>query len=611
MSSHSYDHDDRSPTAHSDLTTPTANETDGSPSPSFRGGPGPSSLRPSTHRPLASSIAVASPALSPAVKTTSRSILHVHNHDVLSGRGVNIAHHPGNERFRTLVTTYTDKSYCTSYSVVEKKAVADQIIQHIKALDPPGRFLKREGKGAVSRALIGPWEELSQKDAVKKTCQALRDCNRQDRTGYAVAVKAPVDVKHAADRASKAGLSVKERAKAAASKLKKRESDYSLGHGYSRSQSHVYDHAPSSNASKRGKTQQSLGVKRSRDELDNDYYASIYPSMPTSVSTAGVHPAAAATAYSDASEVRPESTHSRQDSSHVSNQSNAPMVNQSSHHGVPSQQSHTASKPSDNFLDYTISAPISASQVAPPAEDPTLQGPTPPAGGYTSHNQHDHGSNPMYHNQEHSQNHYPHDNAHSDHGYPYPQSNPPNYSYGYEQNYGASDQYQHSYDPRGYYGGSSSNAPPYSHYPNYPPNHNQSHNPYSSVNSEHDHNYNHAHNQFRTVDESWALKKQRTDDTDPSLTSTAHSTTGTSASSPLDGSLDIMAPAPPAHTGNVAIHENVNDIFKDDSWTRGPAGDAGTDAGGIGVGVGPNTSMDGGFPDPMDDTLFSFDNEKY
>jgi len=141
----------------------------------------------------------------------------VHINDVLNGRGVNIAHHPGNERFRKLITMYLDKTYCTSYSASEKRAVAVDIISHIKSLNPPGRFLKRDGKGQVSRGLGGPWQLLSEREAIKKTTQALRDCNRPDRIGYAQGVTAPTDVKNAEH--TKGELTVKERFKAAAAKV--------------------------------------------------------------------------------------------------------------------------------------------------------------------------------------------------------------------------------------------------------------------------------------------------------------------------------------------------------------------------------------------------------
>lgn len=140
----------------------------------------------------------------------------VNDNDVLSGRGVNIAHHPGNERFRTLVTTRADETYCTTYSASEKRAVAEEIIKHIHCLDPPGRFLKRDGRGQVSRGLNGPWEELTERECIKKTCQALRDCNRTDRAGYAIGVVPPEDVVKTAEELAKSGLTGKQHAAQAA-----------------------------------------------------------------------------------------------------------------------------------------------------------------------------------------------------------------------------------------------------------------------------------------------------------------------------------------------------------------------------------------------------------
>jgi hypothetical protein len=144
----------------------------------------------------------------------------VNDHDVLCGRGVNISQHPGNERFRALVNTRTDESYCTSFTTSEKRALADEIINHIQLLDPPGRFLKRSGRSQSSRGLNGPWEELSPKECIKKACQALRDCNRTDRSGYAAQVHIPEDVKENAEERAITGLSLKEHAAAAVAKTK-------------------------------------------------------------------------------------------------------------------------------------------------------------------------------------------------------------------------------------------------------------------------------------------------------------------------------------------------------------------------------------------------------
>jgi len=140
----------------------------------------------------------------------------INDHDVLSGRGVNIAHHPGNQRFRTLVTTRADENYCTHYSASEKRAVAEEIIKHIHSLDPPGRFLRKDARRGNGRGLNGPWIELSEREAVKKTCQALRDCNRTDRQGYASGVEIPEDVLKEANQRAQLGLSGKQQAAAAA-----------------------------------------------------------------------------------------------------------------------------------------------------------------------------------------------------------------------------------------------------------------------------------------------------------------------------------------------------------------------------------------------------------
>jgi hypothetical protein len=147
-----------------------------------------------------------------------RPFIVIYDHDVLCGRGVNIAQHPGNERFRTLVNTRFDESYCTTYTTSEKRALAEEIIKHINCLDPPGRFLKRCGRSQTSRGLNGPWEELSLQESIKKTCQALRDCNRTDRTGYAAQVAVPQDVQDNAEKRKVSGLSLKEHAAAAVAK---------------------------------------------------------------------------------------------------------------------------------------------------------------------------------------------------------------------------------------------------------------------------------------------------------------------------------------------------------------------------------------------------------
>ncbi len=126
-----------------------------------------------------------------------------HANDVLNGRGVKIAQHEGNLRFRALVKQFNDESYCANFSSCEKKALACRIIDHIQKLSPPGRFLKRHGAD-------GPWVKLTRQEVEKKTKQALRDCNRSDREGYAKQVQAPQDVEKAGRERESTGMSLQE-----------------------------------------------------------------------------------------------------------------------------------------------------------------------------------------------------------------------------------------------------------------------------------------------------------------------------------------------------------------------------------------------------------------
>lgn len=76
-----------------------------------------------------------------------------------------------------------DTSYCELLSSTEKRALASEVIKKIKQLRPPGRFLKKDRDGTYT--------ELTEAETLKKTKQALRDCNRPDREGYASQVAVP------------------------------------------------------------------------------------------------------------------------------------------------------------------------------------------------------------------------------------------------------------------------------------------------------------------------------------------------------------------------------------------------------------------------------------
>lgn len=147
--------------------------------------------------------------------------IEVHANDVLNGRGVKIAQHEGNLRFRSLVKQMYDKDYCESFSSSEKKALAWKIIDHIKKkLKPPGRFLKKDGQD-------GPWIELTKAETEKKTKQALRDCSRPDREGYAKLVKPPQDVDKVDRDRKRSGLSLQEYARNQVTEnIKRRKANY-------------------------------------------------------------------------------------------------------------------------------------------------------------------------------------------------------------------------------------------------------------------------------------------------------------------------------------------------------------------------------------------------
>jgi len=89
--------------------------------------------------------------------------------DVLCGRGGMTNHHAGNIFFRKLVRHHQE-SYLLA-SKRDKAGVAKSIVENIRNLKPPGRFLKKSRD-------IGPngvWEEIGDRKAREKTSQALRE----------------------------------------------------------------------------------------------------------------------------------------------------------------------------------------------------------------------------------------------------------------------------------------------------------------------------------------------------------------------------------------------------------------------------------------------------
>lgn len=117
----------------------------------------------------------------------------VHDHDILCGRGAFVNGHIGNQRLRKLALERKTAFDAGNYT--EKRSLASEIVTIIKALDPPGRFLKRaskknddggvqdgdESKEEDTKDQEGEWEELSDEKSIHKACQVMRDIDRPDR----------------------------------------------------------------------------------------------------------------------------------------------------------------------------------------------------------------------------------------------------------------------------------------------------------------------------------------------------------------------------------------------------------------------------------------------
>jgi hypothetical protein len=115
------------------------------------------------------------PIQSSAVITMSKSDKHSqrfdgieypHDHDVLSGRGNFVNYHAGNEHFRKLVWKYkVDYIACPKPL---KGKFSRMIVDEIRNLQPPGRFLKQDNVTKL-------WFDIGEKKALDKTRQALRE----------------------------------------------------------------------------------------------------------------------------------------------------------------------------------------------------------------------------------------------------------------------------------------------------------------------------------------------------------------------------------------------------------------------------------------------------
>jgi len=90
------------------------------------------------------------------------------NNDVLLGRGSMISSHYGNIQLRLLVSRSVTNNYSKKYRWKEKLFEAAKVVDAIRNLEPPGRFMSKCNE-------TGFWEEVGDITARKKVAQAFRD----------------------------------------------------------------------------------------------------------------------------------------------------------------------------------------------------------------------------------------------------------------------------------------------------------------------------------------------------------------------------------------------------------------------------------------------------
>jgi hypothetical protein len=97
-------------------------------------------------------------------------IAYPHPHDVLSGRGAGISKHPGNQRWRELISDNISDYVAMQRS--KRPTITCSIVQAVRSLSPPGRFLAKDKR-------TGKWYDIGDDQANLKTAQALRDTKKQ------------------------------------------------------------------------------------------------------------------------------------------------------------------------------------------------------------------------------------------------------------------------------------------------------------------------------------------------------------------------------------------------------------------------------------------------
>ncbi len=101
-----------------------------------------------------------------SIEDANGGIITPHDHDVLSGRGNSVNHHPGNEYFRSLVRHH--KLAYVRCPKPQKEQFSKLIVSTVRDREPPGRFLKQNPTTKL-------WYNIGTQKALDKTRQALRE----------------------------------------------------------------------------------------------------------------------------------------------------------------------------------------------------------------------------------------------------------------------------------------------------------------------------------------------------------------------------------------------------------------------------------------------------
>ena len=121
-------------------------------------------------------------------------VQNLNQNDVFLGRGGNLWRKEGNHRLRNLCLTYNQRY--NNVQKAKKPVIARAIVGKVKAMDPPGRFLKKRSEISESPECVSSnsdvstsnWVEVDDDIAAEKVSQVFRDIRRQRRPSNAANV---------------------------------------------------------------------------------------------------------------------------------------------------------------------------------------------------------------------------------------------------------------------------------------------------------------------------------------------------------------------------------------------------------------------------------------